>query len=103
MKSELKRRRNTRTKLVAGALAVMCFLGGMSSTVVASGPRVDVNRAGVEALAALPGIGESKAQAIVAERAKKPFASVDELVRVRGIGAATLDGLREKISASQKN
>ncbi|MFT5040986.1 MAG: DNA uptake protein ComE-like DNA-binding protein, partial [Hyphomicrobiaceae bacterium] len=35
--------------------------------------------------------------------AKKPFASVDELVRVRGIGAATLDGLREKISASQKN
>ncbi len=47
----------------------------------------------------LKGIGASKAQAIVAYReANGPFASVDELLEVKGIGAATLEKNLEKLS-----
>jgi competence protein ComEA len=60
--------------------------------------KVDVNTATATELASLPGIGSSKAAAIIAEREKKPFASVDDLERVRGIGARTVDDLRSKVS-----
>lgn len=52
---------------------------------------VDLNDAPVEALDALPGIGPATARAIVAGR---PYRAVDELLRVRGIGAARLRALR---------
>ena len=43
----------------------------------------------------LPGVGPATAAAIVAERERNgPFASVDELDRVRGIGPAKLEALR---------
>ncbi|MNJ56239.1 ComE operon protein 1 [compost metagenome] len=47
----------------------------------------------------LKGIGAGKAQAIVAYReANGPFASVDELLEVKGIGAATLEKNLDKLS-----
>lgn len=61
---------------------------------VPAGP-VDVNRAGVDELDGLPGIGPATAQAIVAHREQHgPFATVEELEAVRGIGPAKLDALR---------
>jgi competence protein ComEA len=57
---------------------------------------INVNTATVEQLITLPGIGETKAQAIVAAR---PFASVDDLERVPGIGPKTLETLRPLVSA----
>jgi competence protein ComEA len=59
-----------------------------------SGP-VDLNTATADQLDALPGIGPATAAAIVRDRdAHGPFASVDDLARVRGIGPAKLDQLR---------
>ena len=56
---------------------------------------IDVNRAGVTALQAVPGIGPTRASAIVADRAAEgPFESVDALDRVTGIGPATVQRLR---------
>jgi len=47
----------------------------------------------------LLGVGAVKAKAIVAHRAANgPFTSVDELLEVKGIGAATLDKNRAKLS-----
>lgn len=47
----------------------------------------------------LLGIGEVKAQAIVAYRAANgAFASVDDLLEVKGIGAAILEKNRDKLS-----
>ncbi|WAC44777.1 helix-hairpin-helix domain-containing protein [Pseudomonas sp. SL4(2022)] len=47
----------------------------------------------------LIGIGEVKAQAIVAYRDEHgDFASVDELLEVKGIGEATLEKNRDKLS-----
>jgi len=51
---------------------------------------VDPNRADGRTLEALPGIGPARAAAIVAERERRPFASLDDLRRVSGIGPVTL-------------
>jgi competence ComEA-like helix-hairpin-helix protein len=64
----------------------------------ADGGRVDINRASVSELTELPGIGPAKAAAIVEERERKPFASVEDLTRVSGIGDRMLEQLRDKIS-----
>lgn len=54
------------------------------------GQRLDPNRADAEALEVLPGVGPVRAAAIVAERERRPFARVEDLRRVRGIGPVTL-------------
>jgi competence protein ComEA len=56
--------------------------------------KLDVSRAGVEELQALPGIGPALAQRIVAAREEQMFTSLDDLVRVRGIGEASVERLR---------
>ena len=59
---------------------------------------VNVNQAGPDELDALPGVGPATAQAIISEReANGPFASVDDLLRVRGIGDAKLAAMRELV------
>jgi competence protein ComEA len=63
--------------------------------VVPSAVTLDPNSAGVVALAALPGISGIRAEAIVADRERNgPFSSCADLVRVPGIGPATLAALR---------
>lgn len=52
---------------------------------------INLNTAGVEELDALPGVGEATARAIVEERESNgPFATVEDLVRVSGIGEKKL-------------
>jgi competence protein ComEA len=64
------------------------------STDVADAP-IDLNSATVAQLEDLPGVGPSIAAAIVEHREQSgPFASVDELLDVRGIGPARLEQLR---------
>jgi len=59
------------------------------------GHPIDVNGAGVEELTRLPGIGPSKAAAIVVYRdTHGSFETLDELLDVSGIGPATLARLR---------
>lgn len=61
---------------------------------------VNVNTASAIELAQLPGIGPVLAQAIVDEReANGPFDTLDDLLRVNGIGSAKLEALREDACA----
>lgn len=56
---------------------------------------LNINQATVADLDQLPGVGPSTAQAIVDHRTRNgPFASVDDLLAVRGIGRAKLAELR---------
>lgn len=59
---------------------------------------VDLNTADVAALDTLPGVGPATAAAIVDHREQHgPFASVDDLLDVRGIGEAKLAALRDLV------
>lgn len=71
-----------------------------SETVAIS--KVNLNTADATTLQReLLGIGEVKAQAIVAYRDEHgDFASVDELLEVKGIGEATLEKNRDKLSTN---
>ena len=61
--------------------------------------RINVNTADAVQLQELPGIGEVLSQAIVDYRTKNgPFASVDELEDVSGIGPATLEDIRDLVT-----
>ncbi|MFC8797423.1 helix-hairpin-helix domain-containing protein [Promicromonospora sp. NPDC057138] len=81
---------------VPGAEAPATGDSGVTGGEPAAGAAVDINAADAAALEALPGVGPSIAQAIVEWReANGPFASVDELEDVPGIGPATLDEIRE--------
>jgi competence protein ComEA len=56
---------------------------------------VDLNQATVAELDQLPGVGPSTARAIIDHRTRNgPFASVDDLLAVRGIGHAKLAELK---------
>jgi competence protein ComEA len=64
-----------------------------------AGP-IDVNRATPEELQQLPGVGPVMSRRIVAARDVAPFKSVDDLRRVSGIGAKTLEKLRPLVTVS---
>jgi len=68
---------------------------------VSAGP-VDINTADAATLAAaINGVGEKKAETIVDYRnTHGPFASVDDLARIKGIGSATIDRNRHGLTVS---
>jgi competence protein ComEA len=77
---------------------------GASSTEAAEEPlmdeqgRLNLNQAQAEDLIALPGIGPSKAQAIVDDRSRNGrFRSVEEITRVKGIGTKMLEKIKNSI------
>lgn len=57
-------------------------------------PPVNVNTASAEELQKLDGIGPKFAQAIIEARTAEPFKAVEDLKRVKGIGAKTIEKLR---------
>lgn len=76
----------------ASALALALFAAPALAT-------LDLNTATKDDLVALPGIGPAKAQAIVDDRkANGPFKSVDDLKRVKGVRAATVERLRAEVT-----
>ncbi len=61
---------------------------------------IDLNDASAADLGLLPGIGPTLGQRIIEYRGMHgPFGSVDDLVRVPGIGAVTLDAVRPYVRA----
>jgi competence protein ComEA len=64
---------------------------------------VNVNTASVEELEMLPGIGASRARALIeAREANGGFKSLDDLLAVKGIGEASLAKLRPHLTLEGK-
>lgn len=59
----------------------------------------NLNTASVAELDALPGVGPTTAQAIVAARARNRFTSADDLLDIRGIGEKKLERIRPYVTA----
>ena len=71
--------------------------GGVASQTDA-GSLVNINLATTDQLQALSGVGEATARAIVEDReAHGPFSSVEDLMRVSGIGQKKFDKLKGQI------
>lgn len=63
--------------------------------------KIDINRAEPWLLEALPGIGETRAQAIVDYRSENgPFKRIEDLLKVSGIGEATFEKIKDLITVS---
>ena len=60
---------------------------------------ININTADVATLASLNGIGEAKAQAIITYREENgPFSATEELAKVKGIGAHTVEKNAERLA-----
>ena len=69
--------------------------GTAAGPAAGAGQKININSASAAELENLPGIGPVTAAAIVAYREEKgPFASVDALTEVSGIGEATLEKIK---------
>ena len=78
--------------------ALLLSLSLSSSVLAQEVAPININTADEELLAELPGIGPSRAAAIIEERdSNGEFESIDDLTRVSGIGAATVDRMRDQV------
>ncbi len=68
------------------------------SATLTDGERIDLNYGSLEELESLSGIGPVLARAIISAR---PFSSVEDLTRVRGIGESLVQSLKSQIQAAQ--
>jgi competence protein ComEA len=59
---------------------------------------VNINTATVAELGLLPGVGPSKAAAIVKYRKARPFKKVEDILRVKGIGRKSFRAMRPYLS-----
>lgn len=85
------------------ALQKLFFILSLTlSTLVFAAGAVNINTADKDTLmTAITGIGEKRAEAIITYReANGPFKSVEELLNVKGVGEATLEKNREKLTVS---
>ncbi len=63
--------------------------------------KIDLNRAEAWLLEALPEIGEGRAQAIIDYREQNgPFNNINELIKVEGIGIATYEKIKDRITVA---
>lgn len=72
---------------------------GSAGTENAADARININTASQKDLTSLPGIGDTKAAAILADRTENGFYEAPEdLKRVSGIGDATFEKLKDRIT-----
>lgn len=84
---------------IAGVATLLALLA--TSTPLLAAGDVNINTASQEELIALPGVGPSKAKAIIDYRNAHPFKTVEEVKNVRGIGDHLYETLKGKISVGQ--
>jgi competence ComEA-like helix-hairpin-helix protein len=91
---------------LVAVFAASCTMGLIASAGQAAAGGKDVegvvnlNTAPPELLSLLPGIGPSKARGIVAYRLRHPLRTVDELVRVKGIGRRMVREMRMHLAVA---
>lgn len=70
-----------------------------NQSVLSVSSRVNINTADARELDSLPGIGPTRAQTIIDYRNNNgPFQSSEDIMKVSGIGQATYDKMKEKIT-----
>jgi competence protein ComEA len=88
--------------LISSTLA-MAGLGSAADGSPRLEGKINVNTATAEELQLLPGVGEARAEAVIALREQRGgFKSVDELTDVKGIGDVALKRIRPFVATKGK-
>ncbi len=85
--------------LLLAAALLAAFPALAAKKALPPGERVDLNRATVAELMRLPGLGEKRAQAIVAHRAKQPFRRAEDVLAVKGLGPSWFAKVKGNLQA----
>ena len=87
--------------LVSPLLLSACGNSGMVEIYTPTTQPPPFARVTIEGSVALPGVGDTKAAAIIAYRSSHgPFVNIMELMKVAGFGQATFDSLKNLITVS---
>ena len=87
-------KKSINTMLAALMFALIAAASTMASAGETQTQAVNINTATVAELAYLPGIGPSKAEAIVKYRKVRPFKKIEHIMRVKGIGRKSFRKMR---------
>ncbi|MGI9211620.1 MAG: ComEA family DNA-binding protein [Methylococcaceae bacterium] len=81
---------------------LLVSLGVLCGSMMVMAESLDINTATMDQFdQVMVGVGKSKAEAIIKDRETNgPFKSVDDLARVKGIGPATLQQNRDKLTTT---
>ena len=96
----MKRGMKVMAVMLMAALGSSALAEGTKRGKVELTGKVNLNQATAAQLELLPGVGEKMAKLIVAYRDKQPFARIEDLVRVKGIGKKKLEKLKPYLSVS---
>jgi competence protein ComEA len=88
------------TRLLASCIVLAAVAAPAARAGKAVDGVVNLNTAEPGVLGLLPGVGPSKAAQIVAYRRRHPFRTVDELVRIKGIGRKMVRRLRAHLAVA---
>ena len=72
--------------------------GSAVAGISAASDKINLNTAGQAELEKLPGVGPSTAQKIINYRQNNPFSSIEDLMKVPGIGEKTFEKMKEMLS-----
>lgn len=84
--------------ITAAVISPLSVIAAEPETEASITAPININTASAQELTALKGVGESKAQAIIAWRDKNgPFEKIEQLLEVNGIGESTLNDVRKRV------
>lgn len=90
----------TRLRAIVAALILAAALPVLAAEKpLGPNERIDLNRASTVELMRLPGVGEKRAQAIVAQRAKSPFKKPEDVLVVKGLGPKWFARVKGNVTA----
>ena len=89
---------------LAALIGLACLGPALAADGAGDSAKVDVNRASMEQLQSLPGVGPVLAGRILEYREKHgPFQRIEDLMNVRGIGEKSFLKLRDLVTVGEKN
>ena len=75
------------------------YIAPVSETEITDDGKININSAEKDILVTLDGIGDKMADRIIAYRTKQPFNTIEDLMKVSGIGQKKFDKIKDKICA----
>jgi len=87
-------------RLFALAIIISMVMAFAPVALAEEGEKLNINKASVEALMQLKGIGQSYAERIVDYREKNgSFEKIEDIMKIKGIGAKTFESIKDLITA----